>query len=217
MTGRGENQWKAAGSLARRWRRDSDGAAAVEFALILPVALLIFVGAFETTQAVVTYRKLSDLTTQLASVASQDTVYSKAELDLINGASAQVMAPYSTSPLTIKTTEFLTDPLIAGRATVIGSRGYGTGIPASPHKRGDVLTGLPATLTPSTAYILVQTSYTYSLTVGINFINSIPTMTDQLYFVPRLPGQNLPTNANFANYQTAAFIGQSFVPCTDCD
>ena len=38
-------------------RRDSSGLAAVEFALILPIMLLLFLGSFETTNLVLAYMK----------------------------------------------------------------------------------------------------------------------------------------------------------------
>jgi Flp pilus assembly protein TadG len=43
---------------SRYLRRDQSGLAAVEFALIFPIMLLLFLGSFETTNLVLAYMKL---------------------------------------------------------------------------------------------------------------------------------------------------------------
>ena len=56
---------------ARSFLRARGGATAVEFALLLPFLLLLYLGGFELTQALSTYRKLTDTTAELASIVSQ--------------------------------------------------------------------------------------------------------------------------------------------------
>ena len=43
---------------SRNLQHDQSGLAAVEFAIILPIMLLLFLGSFETTNLVLAYMKL---------------------------------------------------------------------------------------------------------------------------------------------------------------
>ncbi|HVM99225.1 MAG TPA: TadE/TadG family type IV pilus assembly protein [Caulobacteraceae bacterium] len=180
-------------ALASRWwsrlRRDNRGVAALEFALLVPVVIIVYAGGFEIAQAATVYRKLTDTTVQLANVTSQYTQVAKSDLSTISSASSQIMAPYSTSSLTIVVSEVGTDA--AGAATVQWSQKYPSG--------SGLAVGAPVTMptgfaTPSSYYILVQTSYTYTPTIGSAFVSSIP-MTNQIFMVPRQ---------------------SSSIPCSDC-
>jgi len=99
-------------SRLRRLCADRRGVAAVEFALILPLMLLLYLGTSELTQGVMASRKatlvaraLSDLTGQLAAGSTM----TDAEATNIFNAATAVMSPFSTSSLkmTITSVEFV--------------------------------------------------------------------------------------------------------------
>ena len=89
--------------------RARSGLAAVEFALLVPVLLLLYLGGYELTQALSAYRKLTDTTTEIASIVSQNAVVSSANLTSIFNASTQIMSPHSAASLTIVLSEVSTD------------------------------------------------------------------------------------------------------------
>ena len=82
--------------------RDRRGLAAVEFALVVPLMLVLFFGALEFSSGVAVDRKvtlvvartLSDLTTQLKEDRLTDD-----ELKNFFAASASILTPYSVSPI----------------------------------------------------------------------------------------------------------------------
>jgi Flp pilus assembly protein TadG len=81
--------------------RDRRGLAAVEFALVVPLMLVLFFGALEFSSGVAVDRKvtlvartLSDLTTQLKEDRLTDD-----ELKNFFAASASILTPYSVSPM----------------------------------------------------------------------------------------------------------------------
>jgi Flp pilus assembly protein TadG len=163
----------------RGWRADERGVAALEFAFTVPVLLIVYLAGFELTQAMATNRKLSDATVELANVSTQYTSISALDANSIFNASAQIMAPYQTSNLTIVLTEIATDN--NSIATVQWSVPYNgaTQLPV-----GQQVT-LPAGMAqPNICYILVQTTYQYTPTVGANFIGPMP-LSDQIYMIPR--------------------------------
>jgi Flp pilus assembly protein TadG len=170
-------------SKLRSWRRlagDVKGVAALEFALVVPIVIIVYAAGFEIAQASTVFRKLTDTTVQLANVTSQYTSVTKSDASNIMSASAQIMAPYPTTPLKIVLTEVQTDT--NNKATVVWSQPYGTGAVALV--AGAAVT-MPANFSSAKSYyILVQTTYGYDPTIGKMFVNSIP-MTDQIYMVPR--------------------------------
>lgn len=89
-------------ALARRAARDTSAVAAVEFALVLPLLLVLYVGAVDVTRAVLASRNvtlLSRTVSDLVSQQSTSTPVAASTVSLIFGASSAVMAPYSTTGL----------------------------------------------------------------------------------------------------------------------
>lgn len=87
--------------LARRLRLNQGGVAAVEFALILPLMLLIYLGSAEVTQALMASRKATLVAGTLADLISQQqNGVNVTDADLTNAfaAGAAIMAPFSAGP-----------------------------------------------------------------------------------------------------------------------
>jgi Flp pilus assembly protein TadG len=168
----------------RSWRGlfgHTGGVAAIEFALVVPLVIIVYAGGYEIVQAATVNRKLTDTTVQLANVTTQYTsVAATPDLNNIFAASSQIMAPYPTSSLTIVVSEVWTDT--SSHGFVKWSQGYPTGT-ACLAKDSPVT--LPAGFaSPSSFYVLVQTTYSYAPTIGSAFVHTIP-MTDQIFMVPR--------------------------------
>lgn len=93
-------------SAWRRLRRDSGAVSAVEFALLLPLLLVLYIGGAETGQAIAVYRKvaltsytLADLVSQYTGVCTTSNSNSAqiASLPDIMSISSSVMLPYAAS------------------------------------------------------------------------------------------------------------------------
>ena len=83
-------------------RKDRRGVAAVEFALILPLMLLIYLGSAEVTQALMASRNATMVARTLADLVAQQQSgvnVTDAQLTTIFTAATAVMAPFSTSSL----------------------------------------------------------------------------------------------------------------------
>jgi Flp pilus assembly protein TadG len=169
------------------WRGDTRGAAAVEFALLLPVLVALYLGGFETLRLVSTYRKVCDTTAQLANITAYSDTVAKADLQISMAAAAQIMAPYSTSKLEIVASEI--QVVSSSSATVTWSQAWkgGSAYPAGEHAKGSTWT-LPPALAAAPAdtyYILVQTSYAYTTLLGGHYIGFNIPLANQLYMSPR--------------------------------
>jgi Flp pilus assembly protein TadG len=90
---------------SRYLRHDQSGLAAVEFALILPIMLLLFLGSFETTNLVLAYMKLEASAETAADLVAQtrvNTVLQSTDFTNITNAAKQVLSPLPTSGALLK-------------------------------------------------------------------------------------------------------------------
>ncbi|NDU79348.1 pilus assembly protein, partial [Actinomadura sp. DSM 109109] len=67
--------------MTRRLFRDERGIALVEFALSVPLLLLMFIGSYQLTDAISAYRKVTTATRAIADLSSQYTTVSNSDLD----------------------------------------------------------------------------------------------------------------------------------------
>ncbi len=167
--------------LMHRWLSHNRGIAAVEFALILPVMLTMFVGIAELGQAVAVKRKVTITTHTVTDLVTQYNTVASSDLDSILSASASVIAPYASSNLALIVTEISTDS--KGNATVTWSRALN----GTAWAKG-LSWVLPSTIIqPNTSYIFGQAIYNYTPILGYTILKPFA-LTDQLYMSPRLSG-----------------------------
>jgi Flp pilus assembly protein TadG len=84
---------------------DRSGVAAIEFALVLPVMLLLFIGSFEATNLVLASMKLEASAETAADLVAQtkvNTVLQSTDFTNITNAAKQVLTPLPTSGTLLK-------------------------------------------------------------------------------------------------------------------
>ncbi len=134
------------------------GVAAVEFALILPVLLLLLLGTTELTRALTNDRKVSQVASTVADLIAQATSLTSTEMDDIVTASGLILQPYSSDGLGIvaSSVEFDADK----NANVEWSCGYSTTAWADGAE--PPITIPEALKIANTSVIIAVTSYTYT-------------------------------------------------------
>jgi Flp pilus assembly protein TadG len=166
-------------ALRRRRLADQSGVAAVEFALILPFLLLLYLGGVEIIQAILIQRQTTLTATTVANIVSQyTTISASSQMPDILNASAQILAPYPSSNASVVVSLITIDG--SGNATVTWSQALN----GTPRTKGQSVT-VPGTLDiPNTTLILSETSYAYTPT--IDFIHmGTKSLTASIYMVPR--------------------------------
>jgi Flp pilus assembly protein TadG len=177
-------------SLARfaRLRREKRGVAAVEFALILPVLVTMYLGTIEVTQAVMANRKMVATTSALGDLAAQAQVLGNSDVTNVFAAATATMQPFSTTSLQMRVTQV---KVLGGIARVAWSEGSGGMLPLSV---GSVYASFPSSLLPTDPlvtqyYILSEVSYTYTSPIGnlllSRFVSSM-SMSDTFWLRPRI-------------------------------
>lgn len=179
-------------SLPRYLRRarNESGLAAVEFALILPVMVLLWFGGVELTQGLSVDRHLNNLASSLGDLVSRSKIVTHANMDQIFDVAPGAMYPYckteaecTAAGLGMRVTAVNMNG--AGNATVAWSRAQGTGTIAYVNGAG-MNSVVPATLrVPDTQIIVAEVYYTYRPAIGSLFVDQYG-LDDRMFFVPRL-------------------------------
>lgn len=161
-----------------RLRSDDRGAALIEFAIVLPFLILLFIGGFQLMDALSAYRKVGSTARALADLTTQNTTMSDSQADEILNASRQIMVPYSPGNAVLRISQIQINN--NKQAIVSWSRSLnGTAL-----NTGDVIT-IPTTLaTPGSYYILSEINYLYRPNVAGSLIGTIP-FSQNMFMSPR--------------------------------
>ena len=168
--------------------RQDSGLAAVEFALILPILVVLWFGGVELTQALSVDRRLNNLASSLGDLVARSKIVTTADVDLIFDVAPGAMYPFckteaacNAAGLGMRITAVNMNG--AGTATVAWSRGQGK----TPYSTGQNMNSVvPATLrVADTSIIVAEVYYTYSPAVGYVLTGDVA-LEDRMFFVPRL-------------------------------
>jgi Flp pilus assembly protein TadG len=166
--------------LARRFADSRHGAAAVEFAFVLPIMLTAYFGIVEVAQGVMIDRKVTDLNRALADLTAQGTSISDTEISNIFDAAQTIMAPFTSVAPKMAIVSVVIDS--SGVAKVCWSAQRNSTVP----KRGDTV-ALPANLKiASTSLIMATASYNFTPLVGYLGTGSITIGNAPIYMRPRV-------------------------------
>ena len=99
----------AAGHHAIRFARDCRGVAASEFALILPVLVLVLFGTVEIGNAVLLDKKVTAAAQSAADLVAQQKVVTDADIDNIWLAIDNIIAPFDTADTTYRLLSVIAD------------------------------------------------------------------------------------------------------------
>lgn len=158
---------------------DRRGISAVEFAMLLPLMIALYLGGVEISTGIAIDRKVTLVARTLADLVSQASSVNSTDVTNILSASAAVVQPYDDSKLKITVTSVKVDS--QGNATVAWSDTKN----GSARAVGATVT-LPSALNvPSTSLIWAETQYAYTPSVGF-MITGTRNLTDQIYMRPRL-------------------------------
>lgn len=122
-------------ALIKRFKQEVAGVAAIEFAIIAPIMILLFFATIEVSTALAVNRKLARVSSTLGDLVTQSQTLTQADVDNIMAAASYVMTPYDHS-LGIIITQI---SIKNGVATVDWSRAHGKGLDgedATPYANG---------------------------------------------------------------------------------
>ncbi len=183
----------ALAKLARRFGASTQGLAAIEFAMIVPVLLILFLASFDAGRAIAAYMKVRAATFTLASITNQYTTSTNgiatADMTAIAGSSAAVLAPFSNTGVIEKITQ------IKATTLTVATVSWSYALNGTAYTQGAAWT-LPSNFTGTTGgkgsacnsypcyYLYAEVSYTYTPVFG-KFLTGPITLGDTTYVTPR--------------------------------
>jgi len=152
-------------SSGRRLRRGESGVAAIEFAFILPVMVLLFFGSMEGSELFTVKRRVVNATNALADLVTQEPTVRRAEIaDAIIGV-RRLLEPTDTSTLTIRVLSVVKGPNTGDPVTVHWSIDDQGG---TPYAAGSTYTKLEdnGAVRPESSLVVVEMNFNYVSSLG---------------------------------------------------
>jgi Flp pilus assembly protein TadG len=162
----------------RRFFADQRGTSAIEFAVLLPLMLVMYFGSIQITDAISADRQVTQVASTVAEITSQYTQVAPTDVSNILSAASAVLSPFSLANATVTLTSVTIDN--SGNATVAWSSCVnGTA------RSGNVTNLIPAgLLVPNTSVIWGEATYNYKPAIGWVITGTLQ-MYDQIFLRPR--------------------------------
>lgn len=184
--------------LLLRFGKAKDGLAAVEFALILPVMMLLFFGVVETSLALTCRANVTNVASNIADLVAQESTISPSDMKNVFNAANAILYPYTVSSATTTITVYsiVDNGTSAGKlswsCTRVGTAnptvGTGTAPPLGTTggamiANANLKNGVP-TYGGNGSVILVRITYLYASPTSMVVIGT-KTMQNDFYARPR--------------------------------
>lgn len=157
---------------------DRKGVSAVEFALIAPFLIVLYLGSVQVTLGLSADRKLTAAASTIADLVAQNDELGGVGLADIFAAGDAVMQPYPLTGLALRVTSLRADA--AGNASIVWSQGRGM----ARRTPGDLPSVPAGLLLPDGGLIVVEATYAYNSPLahaGLGQFN----LTETVYMRPR--------------------------------
>ena len=176
--------------LIARFARDSRGLAAVEFAFIVPLMLVLLFGMIDTSSGVAIDRKVTLNTRSLSDLVSQGTSVSQTDLKNFFGFGVAIMTPYSVNSgeLEQKVTQLAVDgskkvKVVWSYSATIANN---TATVTTGYAKDTVVTTVPANLLVANTYLIwSEVKYSYTPITGYVLGKTVIPLSDETYTRPR--------------------------------
>lgn len=166
--------------LLRSFKRDREGASAVEFAILAPLLITLYFGCVEITDGIAADRKVTLTAGALANLTSQSQTITVDGMTNILNASAAIIKPYSVGNLAATITCLKIDA--DGNAKVKWS----ATLNGTARADGASVTLPSAALAvPNSSLVWSEVSYNYTPVVGYTITGTLA-LSDQMFMSPRV-------------------------------
>lgn len=163
-------------SLIRRLGRDQRGLAAVEFALLAPLMILLYFGLVEFCQGYMAQKRMGHVASQVADLVAQSDSMTGTQVDDIFMIGGLIMRPFPDAGLSQRVSSVTRNA--SGVVRVDWSRGSGM----SPLEKDVVITGIPTGLIGN-GESLVMAEAAYDYRSPANYLLPGVTKFEQTYYL----------------------------------
>ncbi|MGG7578042.1 TadE/TadG family type IV pilus assembly protein [Rhizobium sp. Nf11,1] len=134
---------------ARRLARERKGAGAIEFAILFPVLIMLYIGAFEITIGLSVSKRATRAAGSIADLVTQQQSVTKSALAQMPSVATGMFVPYNTTSLTLKITGISIDA--SANAKVLWSWAQdGT----TPYAKNVTVSDVPADMKTANSFLV---------------------------------------------------------------
>ncbi len=177
-------------------RRDASGIAATEFAMLLPVMVLLFFGMLETSDAFTVDRRVSQASNAIVDLVGQAEKTTPAEIDNIFTGAQRILEPNDISTLDFRLTSVIRYPSDPDKTVVQWSRDHSGG---EPYAIGSefALVDDEDILIPGVSVLVAEASYDFTSGISNRILGQPISFNKTTKRWPRLVSEVLlcPNNA----------------------
>ena len=193
MTVKPDRSWSGAGGLLRRFAKDREGVGAIEFAIIFPILLSLYITSFELTVGFSVYKRATRAAGSIADLVAQQATVDKAYLGTMRDVAAATFVPYGTTGLKLKISGIQIDA--NKKATIAWSWDQNNG---KPYAAG-AAASIPQNLLVANGFLVHA-----ELAIPHDLLMFMPTLSSSLSSI------TIGRDYYFAKREEAA------IKCTDC-
>jgi Flp pilus assembly protein TadG len=153
------------------------GATAVEFALILPIMISIYLGTVEMSNGWAAYRQVSLVTGAAASLVAKQSSITTSQMSDYLSASTAIMTPFAATGITVTVSCI---SVASGKATV----SWSSTLNGTARAKGSTVS-IPSAFSSKSKIVLNEVTYPYTSIVGYYISTTLP-LSWSLYKSPRL-------------------------------
>jgi Flp pilus assembly protein TadG len=172
----------------RKFARDKRGVSAVEFAVLSPVMIGMYLGGVEISDGIGIDRKVTMTAGAMANLAAQVATISSSDMTDILKASSAIMSPYPTGPLKITISCINIDSTKTAKVKWSETSG------GTKRSTGSTITLPSALAVANTQLLLSEVSYAYKPVVGYVITGTLG-LSETMYMSPRISAPTYGTTA----------------------
>ncbi|MDF0695746.1 pilus assembly protein [Rhizobium sp. MC63] len=176
---------------ARQLSRERRGAGAIEFAILFPVLVMLYIGAFEITIGLSVSKRATRAAGSIADLVTQQQSVTKSTLAEMRAVATAIFVPYNSSSLTLKITGITVDA--SANAKVLWSWAQDGSV---PYAKNVAVSDVPSDMKTANSF-LVRTELSIPYTMFLFAPNFMPdgmrTITiSRSYFYRQRQGDSIP-------------------------
>ncbi|MEB3043231.1 TadE/TadG family type IV pilus assembly protein [Rhizobium mulingense] len=176
---------------ARRLIRERKGAGAIEFAILFPVLVMLYIGAFEITIGLSVSKRATRAAGSIADLVTQQQSVTKSTLAEMRAVATAIFVPYNSTSLTLKITGITVDA--SANAKVLWSWAQDGSV---PYAKNVAVSDVPSDMKTANSF-LVRTELSIPYTMFLFAPNFMPdgmrTITiSRSYFYRQRQGDSIP-------------------------
>ena len=166
--------------LTKRFRKDEDGVAAIEFAIIAPIMITMYFGLSEMATAIAVDRRISHGANVAADLLTQQAQMSPIDIEETLAASVRVMGVANVGDITMQIQSYVLDS--NDQMVSEGLINFNTG--ASNLPAFDASTLSARVLSQTSGVVVTRVAYTYS-PLQLRYFDSDITLSETFLLKPR--------------------------------